>query len=291
MTDRIETITTPAAMAARAAEFARRGVRVGFVPTMGALHDGHLKLVRTARAENDVALVSIFVNPLQFGPNEDFTRYPRDLDGDLAKLATVGCDAVFTTDAASMYPRGFATYVVNDALTDRFEGSVRPGHFRGVLTVVAKLFHLVRPAVAYFGQKDAQQALLIRRMVADLDFPLQVSVQPTVREPDGLARSSRNVFLSQEGRTRGLALSRGLKAAAARFAAGERSAAALIATARGELEATAGVGVDYVALVHADTLEDVRQADARALMLVAARVDGVRLLDNALLSAPTEAAW
>lgn len=287
----IETLTSPAAMSARAAAFARAGMRVGFVPTMGALHDGHLELVRTARAQNDVAVVSIFVNPLQFGPNEDFTRYPRDLDGDLAKLAPAGCDVVFTTDAASMYPRGFSTYVTNDALTDRFEGAVRPGHFRGVLTVVAKLFHLVRPTTAYFGQKDAQQALLIRRMVRDLDFPLDVRVLPTVREADGLARSSRNVFLSAIGRERGLALSRGLRAAASGYANGERAASALIAAARSELEATPGVTVDYVALVHADTLEDVAQVDSRSLMLVAARVDGVRLLDNALLSAPTEAAW
>lgn len=287
----IETLNSPAAMSTRAAAFARAGMRVGFVPTMGALHDGHLELVRTARAQNDVAVVSIFVNPLQFGPNEDFTRYPRDLDGDLAKLAPAGCDVVFTTDAASMYPRGFSTYVTNDALTDRFEGAVRPGHFRGVLTVVAKLFHLVRPTTAYFGQKDAQQALLIRRMVRDLDFPLDVRVLPTVREADGLARSSRNVFLSAIGRERGLALSRGLRAAASSYANGERGASALIAAARSELETTPGVTVDYVALVHADTLEDVAQADPRSLMLVAARVDGVRLLDNALLSAPTEAAW
>ncbi len=291
MTDRIERIETPAAMAARAAAFARDGARVGFVPTMGALHDGHLELVRTARRENDVAVVSIFVNPLQFGPNEDFNRYPRDLAGDVAKLAPAGCDVVFATNADAMYPPGFATYVVNDALTDRFEGAIRPGHFRGVLTVVAKLFHLVRPTIAYFGQKDAQQALLIRRMVTDLDFPLKVSVQPTVREPDGLARSSRNAFLSSAGRTRGLALSRGLRAAAACFAAGERRGAELIGAARRELEATPEVSIDYVALVDADTLDDVVSANERALMLVAARVDGVRLLDNALLAAPTGAAW
>lgn len=260
---------------------------IGFVPTMGALHDGHLSLVRTAGERCDRVAVSIFVNPLQFGEHEDLDRYPRDLEGDAAKLATVGCDAVFTTSTAEMYPPGFSTFVVNDELARRFEGEVRPGHFRGVLTVVAKLFHIVLPDIAFFGQKDAQQAVLLRRMARDLNFPLEVSVLPTVREPDGLAMSSRNAYLSPNARASALALSRGLFAALARYESGERSGAALLEAAGHELTQTAGVEVDYIALVDPETLVDLESCQPSGLMLVAAQVEGTRLIDNIMLGSPT----
>ncbi|MBI4879093.1 MAG: pantoate--beta-alanine ligase [Planctomycetes bacterium] len=263
-----------------AREWRGAGAALGFVPTMGALHEGHLSLVKAARARCARVVVSIFVNPLQFGPGEDLERYPRDLEGDREKLAAVGCDAIFSASAQEVYPQGFATHVVNERLSARFEGALRPGHFRGVLTVVAKLLHVVQPDVAFFGQKDAQQALVIRRMVADLNMPLEIVVCPTMREPDGLAMSSR------KGRGRALALSRALAAAQAEYASGERSAAALLARARRELEETRGLSIDYAALVDPQTLADLERCEPSGLLLVAARVEGTRLIDNALLGPP-----
>ncbi len=262
------------------------GASLGFVPTMGALHEGHLSLMRAARARCARVVVSIFVNPLQFGPGEDLERYPRDLEGDRDKLAAVGCDAIFSASAQEMYPPGFATHVSNERLAARFEGALRPGHFRGVLTVVAKLLHVVQPDVAFFGQKDAQQALLVRRMVADLAFPVEIVVLPTVRAPDGLALSSRNAYLSAEGRARALGLSRALTAARAEHARGERRAAALLARARRELEEPPGLSVDYLALVDPETFEDLERCEPVGLLLLAARVDGTHLIDNALLGSP-----
>lgn len=283
----IERIREPAAMAARARALAAAGRALGFVPTMGALHRGHLSLVERARATCGAVVVSIFVNPLQFGPAEDFARYPRDLDADVALLGEAGCDAVFAPEAAAMYPPGSSTRVDNAALAARFEGAQRPGHFAGVLTVVAKLFHVVQPAVAFFGQKDAQQCALVLRMVQDLDFPLRVEVLPTVREPDGLALSSRNRYLGAAGRVRARALSRGLAAAEARFRSGETSGAALVAALRAELIREEGVLEDYAALVDPATFQDLEVARAGALLVVAARVDGTRLLDNAVLGGGT----
>jgi pantoate--beta-alanine ligase len=256
------------------------GERIGLVPTMGALHPGHLALVRRARAECDRVLVSLFVNPTQFDEEADLADYPRAerRDAELARQA--GADALFAPDASEMYPRGFATVVEVQGLGERLEGAVRgPGHFRGVATVVLKLLNIVAPDVAYFGQKDAQQAVLVRTMVRDLDVPVRVVVCPTVRDRDGLARSSRNARLSAAERGRAPALHRGLAAAAALAAEGERSAARLtgaVAALLGEH----GIEAQYIELVDADTLVPLPELDRKALLLVAARLGRTRLIDN-----------
>lgn len=259
------------------------GRRVGFVPTMGFLHEGHLRLVDAARAAGDVVLLSIFVNPLQFGPAEDLARYPRDLPRDRALAAARGVDALFLPSAEAMYPPGSEIRVVPGAVAQRWEGEVRPGHFAGVLTVVAKLFHLVEPDVACFGQKDIQQATLVRQMVRDLDWPLEVRVVPTARDPDGLALSSRNSYLSPEERAQALGLSRALRCGCRLFAAGEHASAALEAAMRRELARFPGLSVEYIAVVAPGTLAPVDEATADAVVVVAARVGRTRLIDNAQL--------
>jgi pantoate--beta-alanine ligase len=279
-----EIVASKQELRGRLSEWRLRGESIGLVPTMGALHDGHVSLLRAARERCDRTVVSIFVNPLQFGAGEDFTRYPRDLGRDRDLLAAAGCDLVFAPDVGAMYAPRATTRVVNAALAARFEGEHRPGHFDGVLTVVAKLFNLVQPDVAFFGQKDAQQALLIRRLAVDLDFPLDVVVCPIVREADGLAMSSRNAYLDPLSRERAVALSRALAAARQRFADGERDAAALLGAARAVLDAAPGVTIEYLALVDPETLEDVSTVASDALLLLTARVAGTRLLDNAILA-------
>jgi pantoate--beta-alanine ligase len=261
------------------------GGRVALVPTMGYLHEGHLALVDEARRRADVVVMSIFVNPLQFAPSDDLSSYPRDVAGDTDKARTRGVDLLFVPDVREVYPREPRVRVVPGALAERWEGEVRPGHFAGVLTVVAKLFHLVQPDVAVFGQKDAQQAALVRAMVDDLDFPLALVVAPTVREGDGLALSSRNVYLSPDERTRALALSRALRAIGVRFDGGERDAAALARAGRELLDATPGVEVDYLALADPETLEPVDVAGEGTLAMVAASVGRTRLIDNVILGA------
>lgn len=271
--------------AVRAERSRWRGARhtVAFVPTMGALHEGHLSLVRAAAARADRVIASVFVNPLQFAPDEDLQKYPRDLGRDLALLETAGCDALFTTTPEQMYPPGFATYVVNDAVAHRLEGEFRPTHFRGVLTVVLKLFQIVAPDVAVFGQKDAQQAFLIQRMVSDLDVPLEVVVSPIIREPDGLAMSSRNAFLSADERERAIALSRGIEAARQLLRGGRRDARGLEAAAQTVLQ-QADADVDYVTIVDPATFEPMPVVDSPGRLLVAARVGSTRLIDNDLLT-------
>lgn len=264
-------------MAQRAAER-----RIGFVPTMGYLHEGHLRLVDAARAVSDVVVMSIFVNPLQFGPTEDLSRYPRDLPRDRALAAGRGVDALFLPDVAVMYPPGSDTRVVPGPGADRWEGAARPGHFAGVLTVVAKLFHLVTPDVAVFGQKDAQQAALIRAMARDLDWPVALVVTPTAREPDGLALSSRNSYLSAAERGQAAGLSAALRVAHDAWAAGETSAERLVASARRALAMFPGVGPEYIAVVEPVALAPVEMAGAGCLMLVAARVGTTRLIDNVI---------
>jgi pantoate--beta-alanine ligase len=264
----------------------RAGQTIGLVPTMGAFHEGHLSLMRRARGECDVVVLSLFVNPKQFGPGEDLDSYPRDEAHDAELAAAEGVDVLFAPPAEQVYPPGFATAVeVAGGLTDVLEGdpaSRGAGHFRGVTTVVAKLFNMVGPDVAYFGQKDAQQAAVIRRMVRDLDMPLRIEVLPTVREPDGLAMSSRNAYLSSDERARALALSRALAAAEAAVADGRRDATAVIAAARAELDA-AGVEPEYVELRNAEDLSPAQRVNGRALLAVAARVGGARLIDNTIL--------
>jgi pantoate--beta-alanine ligase len=260
------------------------GRRIGLVPTMGYLHEGHLALVDEARRHASAVILSIFVNPLQFGPTEDLARYPRDLPRDRSLAASRGVDAVFIPTVETMYPSGSEIRVIPGATASRWEGAARPGHFTGVLTVVAKLFHLVQPDLACFGQKDFQQLTLVRRMVRDLDWPLEIVEVPTVREADGLALSSRNAYLSGDDRRRALALSRALLAAHRAFCEGEHRAPALEQRMRQVLSREPEVSVEYIAIVEPETLEPVSQADSRTVIAIAARVGGTRLIDNIRLA-------
>jgi pantoate--beta-alanine ligase len=270
-----------AVAAARATAGGAREVRIGFVPTMGALHEGHLALVRAAREVSSFVVMSVFVNPTQFGPGEDLSRYPRDIEGDAAKAAGAGVDLLFAPTAEEIYPEPPLLRIDAGDPGSRWEGATRPGHFDGVLLVVAKLFQIVAPDVAVFGRKDFQQSVLVRHLVRELCFPVEIVVAPTVRESDGLALSSRNAFLAADDRQRALSLSRALRAASDRFARGERSGDALEAAGRTVLEATAGVVTDYFAVVDPHTLLRAKQATAESVALVAARVGGTRLIDNA----------
>lgn len=262
----------------------RAGARIALVPTMGALHEGHLQLVDHARRHADRVLISVFVNPLQFGPGEDFTRYPRNAEGDTRLARARGVDAVFAPPVEEVYPDGASGVIISaPGLRDRLCGAFRPGHFDGVLTVVAKLFNIVLPDVAVFGQKDFQQAVLIRRMARDLDFPLRIEVAPIVREPDGLAMSSRNAYLAGSERTRATALYRGLRAAQDAWRTGERDAPSLELTARSVIDAEGGVAVQYLEVVHPETLEGVSRAEPGSVIAVAAFVGGTRLIDNLIL--------
>src|SRR5215208_3912126 len=261
----------------------QRGAGVGFVPTMGALHAGHRSLLAAARAGNDLVVASVFVNPLQFGPAEDLASYPRDREADLAVLAAEGVDLAFLPSEREMWPSPPEVRLQVGGLAERLEGLVRPGHLDGVATVVAKLLHLVGPSRAYFGQKDAQQLAVVRRMVDDLAFPNQIVACPTVREPDGLAVSSRNAYLSPEERRRATALYRALSAGRAVFEAGGRDPAAVEAAARDLLEDVPGVEPDYVALVEEATFEPAKQAEPGQVLAAAARVGRTRLIDNVIL--------
>jgi pantoate--beta-alanine ligase len=251
---------------------------------MGALHAGHLSLVEAARRECGFTVVTIFVNPTQFGPNEDLQRYPRTLDADLAALATAGADLVFAPPADEIYRPGFTTFVDVGRIAEPWEGEFRPGHFRGVATVVLKLFQLIPADFAYFGRKDYQQALVIRRMVADLDVPLTIRVEPIVREPDGLAMSSRNRYLSAEERQRALSISQALQLADQRARGGERSGPALAALVREHLLRAGQMRIDYVAVADPETLEPVETLAGEAVIAVAAWVGKTRLIDNRTIS-------
>lgn len=265
-------------------EMARReGKSIGFVPTMGYLHEGHLSLVRRARAENDVVVVSIFVNPIQFGPNEDYDRYPRDFERDKMLLEKEGVDCVFYPSVEEMYPQDFSTYVEETVLSKPLCGRSRPGHFRGVCTVVAKLFNIVKPHRAYFGQKDAQQFRVLRRMVRDLNMDVEMIECPIVREPDGLAMSSRNVYLSPEERRQALALYRSLKLAEELFTKGERDALKIKREMEEFLRGFDKVKVDYVEIVDEETLEPVSKIEKKVIVAVAAWVGKARLIDNVIL--------
>ncbi|MFC5862455.1 pantoate--beta-alanine ligase [Acidicapsa dinghuensis] len=256
---------------------------VGLVPTMGALHDGHLTLVRAARAGNSAVVASIFVNPTQFGPNEDFAKYPRTFEADCALLEAEGVDAVFAPAPEEMYRAGAATFVEVEGLSNRLDGGSRPGHFRGVATVVAKLFIAAEPDRAYFGQKDAAQVAVLRRMTADLGLPLELIICPIVREPDGLALSSRNRYLSPDERWQALVLSRAVRAVESAYRGGETDAGKLISLARVEFLKEPQVRVDYIALVDWETLLPVEKAEAGSLFAVAAWVGSTRLIDNCVL--------
>jgi pantoate--beta-alanine ligase len=259
----------------------------GLVPTMGFLHAGHLSLVHNARQENDRVGVSIFVNPTQFNNPNDLAAYPRDLDRDLDLLADAGVDVVWTPTPGIVYPPDYQTFVEVEQVTRPLEGAARPGHFRGVTTVVAKLFNVFQPQRAYFGQKDAQQVVVIKRMVQDLNFNVDIVVCPTMRDADGLAMSSRNVQLSAAARQHASCLYRALLTAKEACAAGQREAAHLRTVMRTVIETTAMARVDYVSVAHPDTLEEVDQVTDRALLSLAAFVGGVRLIDNLLVSINT----
>ncbi len=253
---------------------------------MGYLHEGHLSLVRPARADNAHVAVSIFVNPAQFGPSEDLDRYPRDEARDLALLEAEAVDAVFAPTAAEMYPAGFSTYVTVENLTQVLEGRSRPTHFRGVTTIVLKLFNIVQPRRAYFGRKDAQQLAVVRRMVRDLDVPVEVVGMPIVREPDGLAMSSRNVYLLPEQRQAALVLSRSLRLAEETYAAGERDATAIRNRMTALISAEPLASIDYVSVADAESLGELSRIDRPALVLLAVRFGATRLIDNTALGAP-----
>ena len=280
----MRTVRTVEEVRAAVAERRKRGP-VGLVPTMGAFHDGHLSLIRRAREECATVVVSLFVNPAQFGPGEDLGAYPRDESRDAALAAELGTDVLFAPPPEEVYPPGFDTTVEVGGLTDVMCGDPRRrgrDHFRGVTTVVTKLLNMVGPDVAYFGQKDAQQAIVIRKLVRDLDMPVRIEVLPTVREPDGLALSSRNAYLDPDERERAVALSRALRAAEAEVQAGRRDAAAVLAAARGELAAR-GLEPEYLELRSADDLSPAARVNGRTLLAVAARVGRARLIDNTVL--------
>lgn len=260
------------------------GSRVGLVPTMGALHEGHLSLVRAARGKSDVVAASIFVNPTQFGPSEDFARYPRNLESDCALLERQGVDLIFAPSVEEMYPAGTVTWVVVEEISERLCGRSRPGHFRGVTTVVSKLFHIIEPDLAFFGQKDAAQVAVIRRMVRDLNMPVAIEVCPIVREPDGLALSSRNTYLNPDERKAALVLHRSLLRAQQLFERGERNSAELANVGKQEFTAEPAARLDYFEIVDPDTLKPMPTIATRALVAVAAFVGNTRLIDNILLS-------
>jgi pantoate--beta-alanine ligase len=281
----VKTVRTVAELRELLAPERRAGRSIGLVPTMGYFHDGHLSLMRRARADTDVVVVSLFVNPAQFAPCEDFQAYPRDEERDRRLAVEQGVDVLFAPPVEEVYPDGFATTVTVSELTEMLEGDEAqrgPEHFQGVTTVVTKLFNMVGPDIAYFGQKDAQQALVIRKLVRDLDFPVRIEVCPTIRDPDGLALSSRNAYLNAEQRERALALSRALRAAEALVAGGTLDADAVVAAARDEL-ARAGVEPDYLQLRSAKDLSPVERVNGSTLLAVAARVGRARLIDNAIL--------
>jgi pantoate--beta-alanine ligase len=279
-----EIIRDPKAMRARVEDLRRDGRKIAVVPTMGALHEGHLTLLRAARERADIVVLTIFVNPTQFGPNEDLARYPRDEAGDIAKARTCGIDLAFCPEASAMYPAGAQTFVEVRELQKPLCGASRPGHFAGVATIVSKLFHITNPHIAVFGEKDYQQLAILRRMNRDLDFGIEIVGVPIVREADGLALSSRNAYLSAEQRQLALSLSKGLAAAEAAFKAGERDAGKLVAAARAELEAAPGVRIDYLELRDADELSEIARVEKRAVMAVAAFVGTTRLIDNRQLT-------
>jgi len=284
----VNTIRSVADLRAELAPARAAGRTIGLVPTMGSFHEGHLSLMRAARAENDVVVVSLFVNPAQFEPGEDLDAYPRDEARDAALAQGEDVDLLFVPPAGEVYPDGFSTQVTVRGLTDVLDGDRNrrgAAHFAGVTTVVAKLLNMVGPSAAYFGQKDAQQALVIQRMARDLDVPARIEVRPTVREPDGLAMSSRNAYLEPEERERAVALSRALEAAESTVACGERAAEPVLAAARAELD-RAGIAPEYVELRCATDLSAVERVNGSTLLAVAAQVGRAHLIDNKVLGGP-----
>jgi pantoate--beta-alanine ligase len=270
-------------MTAYARQLHGKGKAIGFVPTMGYLHQGHLSLVRRARKENDAVVISIFVNPTQFGPEEDLEKYPRDFRRDRRLAAQAGVDVIFYPDSKAIYPFRYHTYVNVESLTDSLCGALRPGHFRGVATVVTKLFNIVQPDRTYFGQKDAQQARVIQQMVSDLNMPVNIKVLPTVREGDGLAMSSRNAYLNEQERLDARVLYQSLLKAKELIAKGERNPSTIKAVMRGMIVEKKRPSVEYVAIVDADSLKDCKVIEGRVLIAVAVNIGTTRLIDNIIV--------
>ena len=286
MTDSVATVQTIDDLRLAVREARLAGKTIGCVPTMGALHDGHISLVEAARRETDFVVVTIFVNPTQFGPNEDLAKYPRPLEADLAKCQAAGVDLVFNPDVESVYPSGDATFVEVPGLSEVLEGAHRPGHFRGVTTIVLKLFNMVLPDIAFFGQKDYQQQLLIRHLVDDLNVPVEIRTCPTVRESDGLAMSSRNAYLSSEEHQTALALSQALKIAEQSLRDDRQSPTEARARMIEHLTSTPGLVLDYATVADSHSLEELSGASSDMVALIAARVGTTRLIDNQPISLP-----
>jgi len=261
----------------------RKGKSIGFVPTMGALHEGHLSLIRKARTDTDWVVVSIFVNPIQFGPREDFKKYPRSLKQDTRLCSKEGVDVIFYPDTKQMYPAGYKTYLTVQELSDCLCGKSRPGHFKGVTTVIMKLFNIVRPDIAYFGQKDAQQAIIIKKMAADLNTPVRIRIMPTIREREGLALSSRNIYLNTEERKEALVLSQSLKLAKRLIRAGRTDAAWIIRNMRRLILEKKKARINYIAIVDAENLKPISRITDRCLIALAVWVGKTRLIDNIII--------
>ncbi len=279
----IRRLDTVAEIQAYVSACRKKGLSVGFVPTMGAFHEGHLTLMRQARKENGSVVVSIFVNPLQFSAGEDFDRYPRRLDQDLRMAESEGVDVLFHPSVAEMYPKGFDTHVDQTDLPSKLCGQFRPGHFRGVMTIVCKLFNMVKPDTAYFGQKDYQQYLIIRRLATDLNLNVDVRLMPTLREDDGVAMSSRNVYLGPKQRKDAGCLIRALRRAEELVGNGENSATRVAAEMRKVIQKVKGTRVEYIAIVNSDTLEPVKEIKGRTLVALAVRIGKARLIDNLIV--------
>lgn len=284
----MKTIETVTEMVQLAKMWRQEGKRVGLVPTMGYLHQGHLSLAAAARQDCDIVVMSIFVNPTQFGPNEDYEAYPRDLSHDRALAEGAGVDYLFAPQPGDMYPNGYSTFVNVEGVTDHLCGAKRPGHFRGVATVVSKLFHIVQPEKAYFGQKDGQQVAVLRRMVADLNMPVEIIARPIVREADGVALSSRNVYLSAEQRQQAVVLSQGLARARDLFVQGERDGEILKKAVTDVIQTAPLAKIDYVQLVDGDTMAPIPKITGNAMLAVAVYFGETRLIDNVLLTVEAE---
>lgn len=280
----METIRISSVMQDTADELILRGKKIGFVPTMGALHEGHLSLVRRSKQENDITVVSIFVNPIQFGPHEDFNRYPRDFEGDFNKLQDEGVDILFYPDEASIYPEGYSTYVEVKGLSEKLCGAFRPGHFRGVATVVTKLFNIVKPTKAYFGQKDYQQSIIIKRMVKDLNIDVEIVVCPTVREKDGLAMSSRNSYLNENERQAATIIYKTLKKTSELIKSGIINGEDVKKFMKEEiLKEPAVTSIDYAGVYDPETLEEVKNIESEVVLAVAIFIGKTRLIDNLIV--------
>ncbi|MDD5465475.1 MAG: pantoate--beta-alanine ligase [Candidatus Omnitrophica bacterium] len=280
----MKVIGDPQKLAKITRQISCKGKSIGFIPTMGALHPGHLSLIKQAVKDNDIVVVSIFVNPAQFGPKEDFKKYPRPLKKDLALCRKAGVDLVFLPAEKIMYPQGYSTFVEAGELGAKLCGISRPGHFGGVATVVAKLLNIVAPNILYLGQKDAQQAIIITRMIKDLNFPVKVKVMPTVRQKDGLALSSRNIYLNNEQRKQAPVLSKALSLAESLVAGGQRDAARIISRMRQLIEKKKQAKIDYVAIVDLEKLESIKKINQSCLIALAVRIGKIRLIDNTIIS-------